>query len=117
MDVVERFLSAMSGHDWAGMADCVTEDVRRVGPFGDVYIGKGDYVAFISGLMPTLEDYRMEVERVTYVTDQPLAFAELAETVTFDGRPVRTPEVLVYGLSAEGLICNVEIYIQSLPAS
>jgi hypothetical protein len=117
MDTVERFLAAMVGHDWAGMGTCVTDDVRRVGPFGDVYEGKRDYVGFISGLLPSLPGYRMDVERVTYVEGQRLAFAELAETVTMDGEARRTPEALVFGLSSDGLIRSIDIYIQTRPST
>jgi hypothetical protein len=117
MDTVERFLAAMVGHDWAGMGTCVTDDVRRVGPFGDVYEGKGDYVAFISGLLPSLPGYRMDVERVTYAEGQRLAFAELAETVTMGDEARRTPEALVFGLSPDGLIRSIDIYIQTRPST
>ena len=113
MGVVERFLSAMVGHRWEEMGRCVTEDVHRVGPFGDAYRGRAEYVAFIAGLLPTLRDYRMDVDRVTYVQEKGLALAELSETVNLDGRPVRTPEALVFGLSDEGLIRTIDIYIQT----
>jgi SnoaL-like protein len=116
MGVVERFLSAMVDHDWDAMGACVTDDVRRVGPFGDAYAGKRAYVAFIAGLLPTLADYRMDVDRVTYVEGKGLAFAELSETVALDGKAVRTPEVLVFGLTGAaegGLIRTIDIYIQN----
>ncbi len=118
VDLVERFLDAMADHDWAAMGDCVTDDVHRVGPYGDTYDGKENYVAFISGLLPSLPGYLMEVDRVTYTGDG-LAFAELAETVELDGRPHRTPEVLVFGLTGrpEPRIRTIEIYIQTLPRS
>jgi hypothetical protein len=115
MGVVEQFLSAMAAHDWVTMGACVTDDVHRVGPFGDAYDGKEAYVAFIAGLLPTLPGYEMEVSRVTYVPGQDLAFAELAETVELDGQPHRTPEVLVFGLAGAGAkIRTIEIYIQNL---
>jgi hypothetical protein len=49
---------------------------------------------------------------VTYATDA-LAFAELSETVELDGKPMRTPEVLVFALDADGLIARVEVFIQT----
>jgi hypothetical protein len=105
----------MAAHDWATMGACVTDDIHRVGPYGDTYDGKPAYVAFISGLLPTLPEYRMDVDRVTYVPGEDLAFAELAETVALDGRPHRTPEVLVFGLAGpDPLIRTIEIYIQTL---
>jgi len=104
--VVERFLDRMVAHDWDGMAACVADDVERVGPFGDVYRGRADYVAFISGLLPTLGGYAMKVDRV--VEAGRVAVAELTETV--DG--VDTPEALVFDLDDEGLIARIGIYIQ-----
>ena len=120
MDVVERFLGAMAAHDWVTMGDCVTDDIHRVGPFGDAYDGKETYVRFISELLPSLPGYLMEVERVTYTGDG-LAFAELAETVEMDGQPLRTPEVLVFGLTGDEppatRIRTIDIYIQTRPPS
>ena len=104
--VVDRFLDRMVAHDWDGMAACVADDIERVGPFGDVYRGKADYVAFIAGLLPTLAGYAMKVGRVVEVG--PVAVAELTETV--DG--VDTPEALVFDLDDNGLIARIAIYIQ-----
>src|ERR1700704_807945 len=52
VDVVERFLSCMTGHDWDGLGACVTDDVVRVGPYGDTFRGRDAYMAFVSGLLP-----------------------------------------------------------------
>ena len=81
--IVERYLDALIGHDWDVLRDCLTEDVVRVGPYSDEYRGRDAYVGFLSELMPTLPDYRMDVHRVTYAGS--LAFAELAD----DGRIAR----------------------------
>ena len=104
--VVERCLSAMAAHDWEAMGDCITDDVHRVGPYGDVYDGKADYVEFIAKLLPTLPGYVMQVDRVTYADGGRLAFAELSETVG----GVRTPEALVFGLDG-GRIKEIAIYL------
>jgi hypothetical protein len=95
------------------MADCVTEDVVRVGPYGDTYTGRADYVAMISGLLPSLPGYAMDIERVVYVGD--VAVAELSETVEVDGAPLRTPESLVFDLGDDGRIRHISIYTQTLP--
>jgi hypothetical protein len=113
--IIERFLDAMAAHDWAAMGDCVSKDVERTGPFGDVYRGRDEYVEFISGLLPTLAGYRMDVDRVTYTPDGRLAFAELSETVELGGVPTRTPEALVFELDSDGLIERIAIYIQTFP--
>ena len=43
-----------------------------------------------------------------------LAFAELSETVQFDGAPMLTPEVLVFALATDRRIARVDIFIQTL---
>ncbi|HEX6311362.1 MAG TPA: nuclear transport factor 2 family protein [Acidimicrobiia bacterium] len=116
MKVVEQYLAAIVGHDWDGLRECVTDDVVRVGPYGDRYEGRDAYVAFLAATMPSLRGYEMVVDRVTY-TGEGRAFAELSETVEIDGRPVRTPEVLVFDLAPDGRITHVEIYIQTAPPS
>jgi hypothetical protein len=49
---------------------------------------------------------------VTYASDA-LAYVELSETMELDGKPMRTPEVLVFELGGDGRIARVEIYIQT----
>jgi len=114
MDVVERYLDAITSHDWDALRDCVTDDVVRVGPYMDRYEGREAYVAFIADTMPKLEGYEMRVDRVTYASDT-LAFAELSETVDIDGKSVRTPEALVFELDGDGRIAHIEVFIQTLP--
>ncbi len=111
--VVERYLQVIRAHDWAGLGECVTDDVVRVGPFGDTYRGRDEYVAWVAKLMPTLPGYSMDVRRVVYAGD--IAFAELSETVTVDGAPHVTPEVLVFDL-ADDRIAHIAIYLQRRPA-
>jgi len=115
VDVVERFLSCMTCHDWHGLGACVTDDVVRVGPYGDTYRGRDDYVAFVSGLLPTLAGYEMKVHRVVYSADGRVGTAELSETVEVDGRVVVTPESLVFDVDDSGQIVHVAVYIQRQP--
>ena len=96
----------MVAHDWEGMAACVTDDLVRTGPFCDTYSGKDTYVAFISGLMPTLPEYGMKLDRVVYADG--VAMAELTESV--DGTD--TPESLVFDFADDGRIARISIYIQ-----
>ncbi|HUF85471.1 MAG TPA: nuclear transport factor 2 family protein, partial [Acidimicrobiia bacterium] len=103
MDVVERYLDAITSHDWDALRACVADDVVRVGPYMDRYEGREAYVAFIADTMPGLQGYEMRVDRVTYASDA-LAYAELSETVEIDGKPVRTPEALVFELDRDGRI-------------
>ena len=58
--------------------DVLADDgFTRVGPYGDTYASKAEYVTFLSELMPTLAGYELHVSRVTY-TDG-MAFAELSD--------------------------------------
>jgi ketosteroid isomerase-like protein len=112
--VVERYLDSIIGHDWDALAACLTDDgFVRVGPYGDEYRDKAEYVAFIADLMPRLPGYEMRVDRVTYSADGALAVAELSETVEVDGRPHRTPEALVFDLEG-GRIHRVQVFVQTL---
>lgn len=111
-DTVECYLHAIASHDWGTLAECVTDGMVRIGPYGDRYDGRADYLAFISELMPTLKGYAMNIDRVTYAGDT-LAFAELSETVELDGKPIVTQEVLVFELAGDGRIARIEIFIQT----
>jgi ketosteroid isomerase-like protein len=111
-DTVGRYLHAIASHDWDIVGQCLVDGVVRIGPYGDRYHGRADYLAFIAGLMPKLKGYAMNVARVTYASDT-LAFAELSETVELDGKPMVTPEVLVFELAGDGRIARIEIFIQT----
>jgi ketosteroid isomerase-like protein len=116
--VVERYLDAIMGHDWNVLAACLSDDgFSRVGPWGDEYGDKAEYVAFISDLMPRLPGYEMRVDRVAYAADERLAIVELTETVDVDGRRHPTPEALVFDLDgdgAQGRIRRIQVFIQTL---
>lgn len=110
--IVERYLDAIAAQDWDVVCECIADDIVRVGPYRDRYAGRDEYLAFISDLMPKLRGYAMTLGRVTYASDA-LAYVELSETVEVDGKPMRTPEVLVFELGADGRIGRVEVYIQT----
>jgi hypothetical protein len=90
----------------------VTDDVVRVGPYGDIYRGRDPYVAFLADLMPTLAEYRMDVHRVVYSADGRVGTAELTETVRLDGSLVATLESLVFDIADDGRIEAIRVYIQ-----
>ncbi len=109
--IVERYLDAIVSHDWDVVSECVADGIVRVGPYGDRYQGRDEYMAFIAETMPKLKGYAMKVHRVTHANNG-LAFAELSETVEFDGKPMVTAEVLVFELDADRRIVRVDIFIQ-----
>ena len=106
--IVERYLDALTGHDWDALRQCLADDVVRVGPYNDEYRGRDAYVDFLAGLMPKLPGYSMEVTRVTYVDR--LAFAELAETVA----GTRTDEVLVFEVTDDDRIARIDVFIKTV---
>jgi ketosteroid isomerase-like protein len=108
--VVERYLAAVAGQDWETLAASVTDDIVRIGPFGDVFTGRDAYVQFLSALMPTLPGYSMDIVRVTHIDNGARAVAELSETVEIDGSPLVTPEVLLFDLTPDGRVARVEIF-------
>ena len=108
--VVEDYLDAVATQDWARMRAAIRDDVVRIGPFGDVYEGADTYVAFLTGLMPTLPGYSMDVSRVTYIDQERRVVAELSETVEIDGAPLVTPEVLLFDLDSDERIARIEIF-------
>jgi len=110
--IVERYLDAVASHDWDVVEECIADGIVRLGPYGDEFSGRHEYMAFIADLMPKLKGYAMKLDRVTYVGDA-RAYAELSETVELDGRPMRTPEVLVFELNGDGRVARVDIFIQT----
>jgi hypothetical protein len=111
--VVERYLGALTAHDWPTFAGCLADDFTRVGPYGDTYPSKPEYVEFISMLMPSLPDYSMEISRITY--GDGVAHAELAETMSDRDGPLRTPECITFDLTDDGRISRIEVFIQTPP--
>jgi ketosteroid isomerase-like protein len=111
--IVERYLDALTGHDWDRFAACLADEFTRVGPYGDAYSSKAEYVAYLSAMMPTLPGYSMEVSRITY--GDGVAYAELAETMSDDQGPLRTPECITFDLAPDGRIARIEVFIQTWP--
>ena len=109
--VIERFLHSMVGHDWSTFEQCLADDFTRVGPYGDIYSSKADYVKFLSELLPTLRGLR-DAGHPRLLPDG-VGFAELSETVEVDGQLLRTPECLSFDLTDDGKIARVEVFTQT----
>ena len=114
MGVVEDWVSAYNARDFAGVAACLSkDDFERVGPYMDVISDSAEYVAFLSRVVPTMgEDYHLVIERVVYVDEEHLAFAQLVEHYRHDGEVRDTPEIIVFGLGADGLVHSMRLYLQ-----
>jgi hypothetical protein len=108
--VVLRYLDRMVAHDWVAMAECLHPDVVRVGPFGDEYTPRSPYVEYLSGLLPTLANYDLTIERT--VAEESVVLVQLTESMEFDGSMDVTREVLVFETDPSGLIARIDIFIQ-----
>ena len=108
--VVTRFFDRMGAFDWDAMAECVAEDVNRVGPYRDQKAGRDDYRDFLAETIEALDGYQLHVQRIW--SDGERAVAQLSETLNVDGRPRRTDEAIVLDIGPDGLISRVEVYLQ-----
>jgi ketosteroid isomerase-like protein len=113
-DAVERYLACLATNDWDGLAATVAdEDLIRDGPYCDVVEGKQSYLKFLRGVFAKLEGYRLNVQRVSHVSDR-VSYVELSETFDIDGVPTEYPECLVFEQNDDGLINRVNVFIKQL---
>ena len=110
--VVRAYLEAVARQDWEAASSLLSDDVSRVGPFGDTYSGRASYLEFLTGVMASLRGYGMDIERVIEASGSRTAVAELTETVELDGAAVVTPEALIFDVDADDLITSIRIYIR-----
>jgi hypothetical protein len=111
-DVIERYLTCLAAHDWDGLAATIADQgLTREGPFCDVVEGKEPYVAFLRGVMTSLEGYQLQVRRVSHVSDR-VSYVELNETLEVDGVPTEYPECILFERNDDGLIRHVSVFIK-----
>ena len=110
VETATRFFAGMRAFDWDAMAECLAEDVIRVGPYRDVKQGRTDYRDFLATTIEAIEGYRQDVQRIW--SDGVHAVAQLSETMNVDGRPRRTDQAIVLDFGSDGLINRVEVYLQ-----
>jgi len=112
VSAVEKYLSCMAAHDWDGLAATITDDgLTREGPFCDRIEGKQPYVEYLRNIISSLENYRVDVHRISHVSDR-VSFVELSETFTVDDVPTTYPECILFERNADGLICHVSVFIK-----
>ena len=109
--VLERYFDALRSHDWASLAECLSDDVHRTGPYLDVFEGKQPYVEFLSKKLPTLPNYKLTVSRIRLIGASS-AVAEIKETIDVDGVPKDFPEAIFFDFDADGRIARVDIYVK-----
>jgi SnoaL-like protein len=111
-DTVERYLTCMAAHDWDGLAGTLADKgLTRDGPFCDRVEGKQRYVDFLSGLIPSLKDYQLKVQRVSHASDR-ASYVELSETFEVDGVLTEYPECILFERNNDGLISHVSVFIK-----
>lgn len=114
MGVVEDFVRYYAERDWERLAGCFNDDdFERIGPYVDIISDKGEYLAFLQRVVPTMgADYALIAERVAYVPGENLAFAQLIEHLEVDGEMMDIPEVIVFGLDDQDRIRQMRLYLE-----
>jgi hypothetical protein len=107
---VGRYLAALGRQDWDALAACLTDDVVRIGPYGDVYEGRDAYVAFLAETLASLPGYELRVERL--IVASATVVAELNETIDGPQGRMRTDEAIVFDLAPSGLIRRVGVFLR-----
>lgn len=111
VQVLERYFDALRRHDWSALSACLSEDVRRSGPYLDVVEGRAAYVGFLKRVVPQLPNYRLDVSRVRRLEDG-AALVELSETTDVEGVSTAFPEALLFEFDAGGRIRSVDVYLK-----
>jgi SnoaL-like domain len=106
--LIDQYLVALTGKDWAGLASTLAPVFERVGPFRDVIGSRDEYVQFLDRVVTPLEDYNVRPVRV--VPSDDVVFAEVVESFVY-GEKMEVPEVLVFDLGPDGLISRVQVYM------
>ncbi len=113
LDTLERYLQALRDQDWETLRDCVTRDVHRTGPYGDVVEGRDAYAEFLAGVVPTLENYELRVRDIAWTVDGS-AWVRLSEFLGPKGELAEHPEALCFEFAGDGRIARVDIYLKRL---
>lgn len=110
--IVEEYLACMAAHDWDGLAATLADKgLIREGPFCDVVGGKEPYVAFLRNVLTSLAGYRVEVQRISHVSDR-VSYVELTETLDVKGARTEYPECILFEQNDDGLICHISVFIK-----
>jgi hypothetical protein len=111
IEAATRFFERIGAKDWAGLAPCISPDVRRVGPWGDAWEGREPYLAFLTATVNAMEQYTLDIKRV--FSDGTYTVAQLSETWLVDGKLTRYDQAIVVNVGRDGLVEQVECYLQS----
>jgi len=110
LSIVDRYLAALGAQDWDALSATLEPDVERTGPYNDVYRSREPYVTYLADVFRTLAGYELAVARRLVAGD--VVVVELSETIDLPSGRRRTDEVVVFDVSAAGLIRRLGVYIR-----
>ncbi len=113
---VIEYLDAMAHRDWGRLATTIAEEgLWRSGPYEDVVEGKEAYVAFLAKSIDRLENYRLDVRRVSPVGDR-VTYVELTESCVMGGTDHSFPEICLFETDDRGQIVYVSVFMKTASA-
>ena len=110
LSIIDRYLAALRVQDWDALAATLEPDVERTGPYNDVYRSREPYVAYLADIFKTLPGYELAIARRLVAGD--VVVVELSETFDLPSGRRRTDEVVVFDVSATGLIGRIGVYVR-----
>jgi ketosteroid isomerase-like protein len=116
LDVVQRYLDALTSADETKIAATLAPEIERIGPYRDIYRGRAEYAGFLATTIAALADYELAIKR--FLVAGNVVTVELSETVADGDGRLRTDEAVVFDV-ADGLIARVAVFLQTsehLPA-
>jgi len=111
IETVARYFSCLTAREWSRLGTVLSEEVVRIGPFGDRLSGREAYLDFLRGTVPT--EYGNDVARIIGAPDGSAAFATVTEHLRYGEQEFHLDEAYAFELDNEGLICRVVIYWQT----
>ena len=111
---VAAYLDTVMAHDWVGLRACLADDFDRVGPYPEHVFPEPDgYVAFLAGLLPSLAEHTLTVDRALAAGDR--CYVEITERVVVDGSPLVSRLCLAIDLAPDGRLRHLEAYLRRTP--
>ena len=107
---VEVYLDALAANDWDALGRVVASNIERIGPYGDIYNGRDEYVTFLRDTFATLRAYELTISRVLDAGSTMVV--ELRESVDDGDDRLHTREAVVFDV-LDGVITRIAVYLQT----